>query len=231
MVEFGTQLYEDLMRFRPDGLSPNAWAVKAGVSRTVWQDLRRHGNPSRRTLQKLLAAAGSSLAEFEALRVGRLSPVLEVAVIGGFGEAGREFHGAGLPPIPLLRSQPAGEWSPGVPQIAFDRKVTTDRLSRPVSLLNDPGAYALTIPDNAMWPRFRCGRPVVVSPAAVIELGDDVLAILAGMEKASSSRAMMKELTGRSVKSLQLRQFTPDMTFEIPLVQIATVHKVVGEWI
>ena len=58
-------LYRDLMRLRPEDLTPNAWAVKAGVSRTVWSDMRRHGNPSRRTLEKLLAAAGSSLAEFE----------------------------------------------------------------------------------------------------------------------------------------------------------------------
>ena len=63
-------VYRDLMRLKPEGLSPNAWAVKAGVSRTVWSDMRRHGNPSRRTLEKLLAAAGSSLAEFEALRIG-----------------------------------------------------------------------------------------------------------------------------------------------------------------
>ena len=41
---------------------------QGGVSRTVWADLKRHGNPSRRTMEKLLQAAGSSLAEFEALR-------------------------------------------------------------------------------------------------------------------------------------------------------------------
>ena len=64
-------LYRDLMRLKPDELTPNGWAVKAGVSRTVWSDMRRHGNPSRRTLEKLLDAAGSSLAEFEALRIGR----------------------------------------------------------------------------------------------------------------------------------------------------------------
>jgi hypothetical protein len=72
-------IYDDLMRFKPEGMSPNAWAMKAGVSRTVWSDMRRHGNPSRRTLQKLLTAAGSSLAEFEALRIGGV-PLDEVAV-------------------------------------------------------------------------------------------------------------------------------------------------------
>ena len=63
----GRLLFDELMRFRPDGLTANAWAVKAGVSRNFWNDLRRHGNPSRRILEKLLAAADSSLAEFEAL--------------------------------------------------------------------------------------------------------------------------------------------------------------------
>ena len=47
-------LYRDLMRLKPDELTPNAWAVQAGVSRTVLSDMRRHGNPSRRTLEKLL---------------------------------------------------------------------------------------------------------------------------------------------------------------------------------
>jgi hypothetical protein len=64
-------IYRDLMRFKPEELTANGWAVKAGVSRTVWADMRRHGNPSRRTLEKLLAAASSSLAEFEALRLGQ----------------------------------------------------------------------------------------------------------------------------------------------------------------
>ena len=78
-----SQIYRDLMRFKPESLSPNAWAVKAGVSRSVWSDMRRHGNPSRRTLQKLLAAAGSSLAEFVfvVLAIG-LSLVLQAVYRG-----------------------------------------------------------------------------------------------------------------------------------------------------
>jgi hypothetical protein len=57
MADDGAELFEELMRFKPDGLTPNAWAVQAGVGRTIWADLRRHGNPSRRTLSKLLEAA------------------------------------------------------------------------------------------------------------------------------------------------------------------------------
>src|SRR5690242_12764196 len=91
-----TQIYQDLMRFKPDGLTPNGWAMKAGVSRTVWSDMRRHGNPSRRTLEKLLTAAGSSLAEFEALRVG------ERRITGpSTGLADRKGSSWGTPMIPL----------------------------------------------------------------------------------------------------------------------------------
>ena len=87
MAEAGARLFEELMRFKPDGLTANGWAVNAGVSRTIWADLRRHGNPSRRTLDKLLAAAGSSLAEFEALRVGERAAARRVAGRRGVSDA------------------------------------------------------------------------------------------------------------------------------------------------
>ena len=57
MPNNGTRLFEELMRFKPAGLTANGWAVKAGISRAFWNDLKRHGNPSRRTLEKLLSAA------------------------------------------------------------------------------------------------------------------------------------------------------------------------------
>lgn len=235
MAKRGTQLYEELMRFRPDGLSPNGWAVKAGVSRTIWQDLRRHGNPSRRTLEKLLAVAGSSLAEFEALRVGRHAPDFDEGHAGSVGDVGPGFRGAALPPIPLIWCQSDGEWSSsgsGIEMIGIDRTRVLEELPRPSSLATDPGAYALTVPDNAMWPRFRLGRRVAVSPAAPIEIGDDVLVLIASPTgSGNGTRALLKELAGRSPNSLQLRQFTPDVTFEFPLQQDHSVHKVVGELI
>src|SRR3954466_4860259 len=106
----GSQIYEDLMRFKPQELTPNAWAVKAGVSRTVWTDMRRHGNPSRRTLEKLLTAASSSLAEFEALRLGPQASASS-AVPGSFEDKRAwDWNPARLPGLPLLATQLAGEW-------------------------------------------------------------------------------------------------------------------------
>src|SRR3954466_10421846 len=105
----GSQIYEDLMLFKPEDLTPNAWAVQAGVSRTVWADMRRHGNPSRRTLEKLLSVVGSSVAEFEALRVGdeaRKRPSGAVRLT----ERLTSWAAAQLPTLPLVACSLAGEW-------------------------------------------------------------------------------------------------------------------------
>ena len=233
MADTGTQLYEELMRFRPEGLSPNAWAVQAGVSRTIWQDLKRHGNPSRRTLEKLLAAAGSSLAEFEALRVGRTSAGQDEVAGRNVGEGERGFRGAEPQPVPVIWCKSVGEWGhhgSGITMIGIDGNRVLDLLQRPSSLAHDARAYVLSITDNAMWPRFRPGRKVLVSPASPIEPGDDVLVKIArgGTEPPLS---LLKHLEGRSANSLQLRQFAPDMSFEVPLGNVEFVHKVLGELI
>src|SRR4029453_9937442 len=97
-----SEIYRDLIRLKPEHLTANAWAVKAGVSRTVWADMRRHGNPSRRTLEKLLTAANSSLAEFEALRLGS-EPASTVPVLAMVGDKrGWQWTPGRLPSLPLL---------------------------------------------------------------------------------------------------------------------------------
>ena len=172
-------LYRDLMRLKPDELTANGWAVKAGVSRTVWSDMRRHGNPSRRTLEKLLAAAGSSLAEFEALRIGRRrgrsrpypAPARRMPArqaggprrcrrsrcwrprwVASGGTTGGESNG----PSSIRTGWPAGS-------------------SGRSSLAGDSQAYAVAVVGESMWPRFRPGRKLLVSPAAPVAIGDDVL--------------------------------------------------------
>jgi hypothetical protein len=223
-------LYRDLMRLKPDDLTPNGWAVKAGVSRTVWTDMRRHGNPSRRTLERLLAAAGSSLAEFEALRVGEPPRPFDKAgaLVGDF-RAG-QWRAAPLPPIPLLASVLGGDW-PGdegaVEMTEIDFNDVRDRVARPASLTADQGAYAVTISGDSMWPRFRPGRTLLVSPAAPVAVGDDVLVRLRGPgEKAN---VLIKEMARSTASFVELRQFNPDLSFRVETSAIAAIHKVVGE--
>lgn len=228
-----SQIYADLMRFRPEGMTPNAWAMKAGVSRTVWADMRRHGNPSRRTLEKLLTAAGSSLAEFEALRVGGLSRQAES--LGMVGDRRSSSWGAPEAPLlPLIATAVAGEWGQPDSRIELtELRVgdVVDRLPRPPSLANDHGAYAITTVGNSMWPRFRTGRRLAVSPKAPVAIGDDVIVKLSEPTHGNGFpvRALIKELVRKSSAMVELRQFNPDLTFEVPTASIGSIEKVLGE--
>jgi hypothetical protein len=220
-------IYRDLMRFKPEHLSPNAWAVQAGVSRTVWADMRRHGNPSRRTLEKLLAVAGSSLAEFEALRIG--DEARSVTTIAGKLEEGRapSWTPVRLPSLPLIAANLSGEWvasGSGIQLIELRPDTLVDCLQRPNSLAGDARAYAITIVGDSMWPRFRPGRRVAISPAAPIAIGDDVLLSLS-----RGRGGLIGELVRRTNERVELRQFNPDTTFAVSAVEIEALHKVVGE--
>ena len=223
MANDGTQLLEELMRFRPEGMTANAWAVRAGVGRTIWSDIRRHGNPSRRTLSKLLEAAGSSLAEFEALRIGTARS--EGPAPGQVADGRRTWVQAAIPPIPLFRTRSAGHWGTRkIELIRIDYEVVVDRLTRPPSLLADRDAYAVTVSGESMWPRFRQGRQIAVTPSTEAGIGDDLLLLLSG-----DQGAMIGELLFRGSESITLRQFNPAMEFEVPLTEVIGMHRVPGE--
>ena len=233
-----SQIYRDLMRFRPEGLSPNAWAVSAGVSRTVWADMRRHGNPSRRTLERLLSAAGSSLAEFEALRLGpeprRPAPG---GAPGQVADSRWSWTSAPLPPLPLIASGLAGEWGePGsrieLTEIRPGEQI--ESVSRPASLASDPDAFAVTVVGDSMWPRFRPGSRVAVSPRSPVRIGDDVLVRLrlaAGAVHSGIERVLLKQLVRRSATDFEFRQFSPDLTFAVDAEEVDSILRIPGELI
>ncbi|MFL6741241.1 MAG: helix-turn-helix transcriptional regulator [Sphingomicrobium sp.] len=225
-----SQVYRDLIRFKPDGLSPNAWAVKAGVSRTVWSDMRRHGNPSRRTLEKLLVAAGSSLAEFEALRVGPQSERPAVGV--GLADSRRGWASAALPSLPVVASGLAGEWGEPGSEIELTEirpREVLERMARPVSLASDPDAFALTVVGDAMWPRFRPGARIAVAPRSPVAIGDDVLVRVRSPDAAD--RVLIKQLIKRTASGLELRQFNPGRTFAVRTEEIEAILRIPGELI
>jgi SOS-response transcriptional repressor LexA len=224
-----SDIYDDLMRFKPEGITLNAWAMKAGVSRTVWSDMRRHGNPSRRTLDKLLTAVGSSLAEFEALRVGAVSPP-DAAAHPGLSERRGAWGAAQLPALAVVDSAMGGEWGEGIELTELRTGEIVDRVARPPSLAGDPTAYAVTIVGDSMWPRFRPGRRIAVSSRSPVAIGDDVLVKLNRHQaRPGTTAVLIKELVRRSSSAVELRQFNPDRTFEVAPSEIAAIEKVLGE--
>lgn len=118
---------------------------------------------------------------------------------------------------------------------SLDLSEVLDSVRRPISLANDSGAYAVTIVGDSMWPRFRPGRRVIVSPKAAVSIGDDVVVQLRsdGDEESHLQdricTVLIKELVRRSASYIELRQFNPDVTFKVPVAQVAKVHRVIGE--
>ena len=108
-----------------------------------------------------------------------------------------------------------------------------ERLPRPTSLAGDARAYAVTIVGGAMWPRFRPGRRVAISPRSAVAVGDDVFVRLrspsAGRETAGGELALVAELARRANETVELRQFHPDRTFQVDAADIEAIHRIAGE--
>jgi phage repressor protein C with HTH and peptisase S24 domain len=101
-------------------------------------------------------------------------------------------------------------------------------------LANDPDAYALTIVGDSMWPRFRPGSRIVVSPRSPVAVGDDVLVRLrsgAGAELDGVEQALIMHLVRRTTRMFELRQFSPDLTIQVDADEIDAILKIVGELI
>jgi len=66
-------------------------------------------------------------------------------------------------------------------------------------------------------------RHLLVSPAAPMTIGDDVLVQLA------NGAALIKELVRRTGGMIELRQFNPAIVFAVDAGAITEIHKVIGE--
>lgn len=198
------------------------------------------------------ALTQQSVAKYEGGRTKRvpewLRYVTQALTIGGqqirsevqplnIADVHREkFGDKELPLIPLLGTAMAGEWSgpeQHVELTELDLSEVLGHVTRPQSLKDDGKAYAVTIVGDSMWPRFRPGRRVIVSPRASISIGDDVIVQLLGHDDGSGDRrvhqVLIKELARRSASHIELRQFNPDVTFKVATREVAAMHKVVGE--
>lgn len=230
--ESEVSVHDDLMRFKPDGMSPNGWAVLAGVSRTVWADMKRHDNPSRRTLEKLLAVAGSSLAEFEALRIGDTATESKARdLVGAVGDhRAHNWRGAPPPPIPVFWSASSyvRRKEGAIECLIIDRSQRISSVARPTSLATDQTVFAITMLDDKMWPRFRPGRQIIVSLLAPVATGDDVLVTI-GHSNDGRALGVIGELVRRSGRAVELRQFNPAKSISFDVGDVESIARIVGE--
>jgi hypothetical protein len=142
-------LFQALERVKPADLTFNAWTVKAGVARPFFSDVKKHGNPRRQTLSKVLAAIGWTVEQFEA-EAGLYTVDTEVrgADAVGFAEMkSMVFGDRPLTPLPLYGSAQGGDLGEmnDFQLTELDLSEVLDYLRRPASLADDSDSYALKI--------------------------------------------------------------------------------------
>lgn len=229
-------MYEALMAVKPDGLSLNQWAQRAGMNRSIFNGIRAHGNPTMQTLDRLLAAIDVDPAAFRA----QLQPVrTEVRGTGMAPEdVTRAWSVANAKPVPVHGTAFGTELAEleGIETIELMTSEVLDYLARPPSLAHDEQAYAVTVIGDSQAPRFEAGEIAFVSPKAPVNVGDDVLVQLRNPEDEGEanqlagriSLVLLKRLVKRTGSYIELRQFNPEKTFRVPAARVRRMHKVRG---
>ena len=238
----GTQpsiLYQQLMAVRPRDLSPNAWAVKAGVNRTIWANIRDRGNAKHGTLEKLLDAIGLSWAQFDAgitaaevTRDGKAAP-------RAVGDSPRSFRPLERPrDVPVLGTascadlrfdDESGEMV-DVEALEIDLDEVVDWLARPLALEKRADVYGIYYTGVSMIPRFEPGEPGYVDPRRMPKVGEYAVIQLAGSDGNGDHRviaAIAKRVVKISASFVDLEQFNPPQRFRVPREKIAAIHRII----
>jgi SOS-response transcriptional repressor LexA len=229
------------------GMTEREASLKAVGKPDMIRDMkRRRGLPTSERLARLAYLLGTTSDWL--IHGGMEGPILDRSRLNPDGTLKSEDPGAGTRasdirgawaapephrPVPLIGTAFGGEWDADIEMSELRLSEVLDYLGRPPELQTDPDSYALEIVGESMAPRFEPGERAFVSPLSPVRIGDDVVVQLMAKGPAQSDRvklALIKRLTRRSPTFLELRQFNPDRTFQVPVEQVAAVHRVRGRF-
>lgn len=232
-------LYQQLMAVRPRDLTPNAWAVKAGVNRTIWTNIRERGGAHHKTIEKLLAAIGVTYAQFEA---GLTAPELERerrATAPTVQDAPRAFRPMERPrDVPVLGTASCANMNFDaesgdmieVEALQIDLDEVVDWLARPLALEKRPDVYGIYYTGVSMIPRFEPGEPGYVDPNRMPKAGEYAVVQLAGEDGNGDHHviaAIAKKIVRISATFVEMEQFNPPALFRVPRAKIAAIHRII----
>jgi phage repressor protein C with HTH and peptisase S24 domain len=231
-------------------LTPRAASLKAtgGKDQDLVRDIKRRGRaPKGDGMAKLAGILGTTQEwllyggdERDSDRPAQQS-IVRTEVTGGEAYVGPDPYAPEPPAVPLYGSAIGGEYGDideHVELTELHLGEVLQWLKRPGELVADPLAYTLTVVGDSMSPLFEPGVRVNVSPRASVGIGDNVIVQLRGRNHEEDDRVKMvliKRLVRRSASFVELKQFNPDITFQVPIVRIyvdqrgrAAIHKVVS---
>jgi phage repressor protein C with HTH and peptisase S24 domain len=228
-------LYERLMAIRPEGLTANAWLIRAGVNRSFFSDLRKRGRARSDIVDKVIEAAGLTPAQFYA---GESAATIESAPASDTRESRTPFRSQGeVRDIPLLGTALGGTFKVGddgepvvVELTDVDLDNVVDYLRRPANFAGRDGIYAITQIGSSMEKWSRDGDPWYVHSKQQPSIGDHVVVQIVKRDLNGEGRivsALVKELVKRSSEYVELEQYNPPLRFRVPTRSIASIHRII----
>jgi phage repressor protein C with HTH and peptisase S24 domain len=188
------------------GLSASALAKRAGLDSTSFNKSKRVGPdgrqrwPTTESMAKVLAATGTSVAEFTALLdgAGAGRPERRIPLIGLVqAGSGGFFDDAGFPV--------GGGWE----EIGFPG-------------VKDENAYAVEITGDSMEPVYRDGDIIIVSPNSTPRRGDRVVV------RTRSGEVLAKILKRQTAQRLELASFNVQHeTIMLPTKDVEWIGRIV----
>lgn len=226
--------YTALVAILPYGLTEAAWARKAGVSSSFFQDLKNKGTrPRVDTLQKLLNVAQVTPAQFNAI-LGVDGPEVTAPNVT---DAGLPYRHRSTPAdVPVYGTAEGATYMP-VDDGGITVETTTmmpedavDYIRRPIGIAERKNVYALFVVGVSMEPRYLDGEPIFVDPTRTPAIGDHVVLQLVEPDLEEGSRvvrAMVKRLDRRTADYYELHQYTPGLSFRVAKSDVAAIHRVI----
>lgn len=230
-------LYAMLKSIQPESLTENAWASRAKVNRSWFNDVRNGATPRTDTLEKVVAAAGLTLAQFYELdHSTKQSAKLRAPTSSTNKDL--PFRRPQEPlDIPLLGTAQGSDMEVRedgavvfVERMDLDASNVVEYLRRPEALIGRDDIYAISVIGDSMTPKFESGDPAYVSSKQRARNGDYVVVQLKRVESDGEERlhiALLKRLVKRSSSYIELCQTEPEATFTIPLKEIHAIHRVI----
>lgn len=234
MTEDLPQLYRSLLSIKPEGLTENAWASRAGVSRNFFQSVKNGKRPRSDTLEKVVAAVGFTPAQFYDLEgVKATAPIDD-----GSPKSGLPFQRRDEPQdIPLVGTAQGSDFEVEedgritfVERMDLDFENVVDYVRRPSSLANRKDVYAITVCGDSMADKYEDGDPAYIDPRRQPRPGDFVVLQLVKRDDDGEGRissALLKKLVRKTSKEIELRQYNPEVNFTIPASEVAHIHRVI----
>jgi len=105
----------------------------------------------------------------------------------------------------------------------------SDHMARPTAIAGKDGYYVVTVWGHSMEPRFDSGRRALVYSSRPARIGEDVVVQLrAPLDDGEMvSSVLIKQLVRHRPGVVVLRQFNPDVQFELPAERVKHIHPII----